>query len=124
MIHKLHFYLFNIAIGIVILVCLTASDARQIMQRSKPISQPLTIQCQCPYVQCHWYYDHQQSVPDHWIQVNGDLAVPADDWSVYGMITQRCGSDNYTYIITNPGTCMHSMCLYSSYLTFLHAKLS
>ena len=78
-------------------------------QLSKRIDQSLTIQCQCEDTSiCNWYYN-DQSVPSQWVQDNGDLLLPANDWNVYGVIIGQCGSEFYTNVITNPGMCILSM---------------
>jgi len=77
-------------------------------QLSKRINETLTIQCQCQDSSiCNWYHN-DQTVPNQWIQANGDLILPANDWSVYGIIIGQCGSENKTNVITNPGVvCMY-----------------
>ena len=70
----------------------------------KPISQPHTISCRCENASMgQWYYDNQQPVPDAWVQANGDIQLPADDWTTYGEVTCHCGSDTNTYTVLNPG---------------------
>ena len=70
---------------------------------SKWSYESLTIQCPCEDTSlCDWYHNNQ-SVPSQWIQPNGDLMLPANDWSVYGVIIAQCGLVNYTNVITNPG---------------------
>ena len=86
---------------IVLIYCtlLLASGA----QLSKRINESLTIECPCEDTSiCDWYHN-DQLVPSEWIQANGDLLLPANDWSVYGVIGGQCGSGNYTYMIINPG---------------------
>ena len=79
-----------------------ASGAQQ--EFLKRIDQSLTIQCQCEDTSiCNWYHN-DQSVPSQWVQDNGDLLLPANDWNVYGVIIGQCGSENYTNVIINPGT--------------------
>ena len=89
---------------IIALVCFTLflpSGA----QLSKRINQSLTIQCPCEDTSmCNWYHN-DQSVPSQWVENNGDLLLPANDWSVYGEIIGQCGSENFTNLITNPGMC-------------------
>ena len=74
------------------------------MSHFKSINQALTIPCHCEEaLQCRWYYQDQQAVPDNWVQENGDLYLPAGDWNVYGGITCYCGSDSNAYTVMNPG---------------------
>ena len=71
------------------------------ISRYKAINQPLTIPCHCEEgLQCRWYYQDQQAVPDYWVQANGNLDLPADDWTVYGGITRQCGSYSNVYTVT------------------------
>jgi len=96
----------KLLIGLIIYTLILLADGRPSTHQHKPINKPLVIPCECQDVSslCHWHYNDQRSVPDHWVQsVNGDLNLPADDWSVYGIITSQCGSDYYTYTIDNPG---------------------
>ena len=70
----------------------------------KPLNQPLPIPCHCEDASlCQWYYQDQQSVPDNWVQANGDLNLPAGDWTAYGGITCQCRSDSNAYMIMSPG---------------------
>ena len=72
-------------------------------QLSKRFNESLTIQCPCEDTSiCDWYHNNQ-SVPSQWVQANGDLMLPANDWNVYGVIIGWCGLVNYAYQITNPG---------------------
>ena len=89
-------------------------------QLSKRINQSLTIQCTCQNTSiCDWYHN-DQPVPSQWVQDNGDLMLPANDWSVYGVIIGQCGSDSFTNVITNPGKCLcNTVCLYSHLALYL-----
>ena len=76
---------------------------------SKRFNESLTIQCPCEDTSlCDWYHN-DQSVPSQWVQPNGDLMLPANDWSVYGVTIAQCGSVNYTNVITNPGMYVYVM---------------
>ena len=76
-------------------------------QLSKRFNESLTIQCPCEDRSiCDWYHNNQ-SVPSQWVQANGDLMLPANDWNVYGVIISWCGSVNYAYQITSPGMLVH-----------------
>ena len=96
-------------------------------QLSKRINQSLTIQCQCEDTSiCNWYHN-DQSVPSQWVQDNGGLLLPANDWNVYGVIINQCGSDFYTNNITNPGMCICNvsyLCCYSYVYAWLSVCLS
>ena len=96
------------AYSIIVLVYYTvilASGA----ELSKRFNESLTIQCPCEDTSlCDWYHN-DQSVPSQWVQPNGDLMLPANDWSVYGVIIAQCGSVNYTNVITNPGMYVYVM---------------
>ena len=88
-------------------------------QLSKKIDESLAIQCPCENTSiCNWYHNNQ-SVPIHWIQGNGSLLLPANDWSVYGVIIGQCASVNYTNLITNPG-----MCIVTYVVLVLHTYVS
>ncbi|XP_065888135.1 uncharacterized protein [Dysidea avara] len=56
----------------------------------------------CPH-HCLWSH-YGEAVPPHWIQSNGGLLLPANNWSVFGIITSQCddGSNMMNYDITNP----------------------
>ena len=72
-------------------------------QLSKRINESLTIQCPCKDTSiCNWYRSNQ-SVSSQWVQANGDLMLPANNWSMYGVIVGQCGTENYTYEIINSG---------------------
>ena len=76
---------------------------------SKWSYESLTIQCPCEDTSlCDWYRN-DQSVPSQWVQPNGDLMLPANDWSVYGVTIAQCGSVNYINVITNPGMYVYVM---------------
>ena len=71
------------------------------MSYSKPINRPFTLPCHCEEASlCRWYYQDQQSVPENWVQANGNLNLPVNDWTVYGGITRQCGSDSNIYTVT------------------------
>ena len=87
---------------------------------SKRFNESLTIQCPCEDTSlCDWYHN-DQSVPSEWVQPNGDLMLPANDWSVYGVIIAQCGSVNYTNVITNPGMYVYVI-LYQIYLRAMYS---
>ena len=89
-------------------------------QLSKRINQSLTIQCSCENISmCNWYHN-DQAVPSQWIQDNGDLLLPANDWSVYGIIIGQCGSENFTNLIINPGMCIAVSCSCISIYVIVH----
>jgi len=88
-------------IVLVVYCCLFLTKANG-TQLSKRFNETLTIQCQCEDApMCNWYHN-DQSVPNDWIQANGDLILPANDCSVYGVIIGQCRSENSTNVITNP----------------------
>ena len=89
-------------------------------QLSKRFNESLTIQCPCEDTSiCDWYHNNK-SVSSQWVQANGDLMLPANDWSVYGVIIGQCGKENYTYVIINPGKCM---CVYLCIMYYKYAGL-
>ena len=91
-------------------------------QRFKPINQSLTLTCHCEEASlCKWYYQDQLAVPDHWVQANGNLYLPADDWTVYGGITHQCGSDSNIHTVTVMNTGRHVVCLPVCVCVCVHA---
>ena len=93
-----------IGILIALILAVVISHSPNGMTLYKSINQPLIIPHQCENASMiQWYYDNQRPVPDSWVQSNGDLRLPAEDWTVYGGVTCHCGSDTHTYTIMSPG---------------------
>ena len=85
--------------SIIILVYHTVLLASGTEFLSKRINESLIIQCPCKNTSiCDW-----NLYPIQWVQANGDLLLPANDWSVYGVVGGNCGSVGFAYEITNPG---------------------
>jgi len=52
---------------------------------------------------CLWSH-YGKPVPHQWIQSNGDLLLPANNWSAFGAIASHCeDGTSVNYDITNPG---------------------
>ena len=93
-------------------------------QLSKRINESLTIQYPREDTSiCDWYHN-DQLVPSQWVQDNGDLMLPANDWSVYGVIISQCGSVNYTNVVINPGVYRILLFVCSKNVLLFHSSVS
>jgi len=52
---------------------------------------------------CLWLH-YGEIVPQKWVQSDGTLLLPDDDWSVFGTFRGQCeDGTSVSYVITNPG---------------------
>ena len=95
--HTMHKYFYLVAILLCCTFVVVIEGSRQF---TKAYSRSLTINSEC--LDGHWFINGKPPPPE-WVQSNGDLLLPANNWMTIGIVSLQCDSVTNIYEIMSPG---------------------
>ncbi|XP_065888179.1 uncharacterized protein [Dysidea avara] len=100
-------------IAAILLCCTFVVVIEGSRQFTKAYSRSLTINSEC--LDGHWFINGKPPPPE-WVQSNGDLLLPANNWMTIGIVSLQCDSVTNIYEIMSPGeTCEDCLLIYTSF---------
>jgi len=71
---------------------------------TKALDRTLLINTECSDAsQSQWFINHGEHAPPQWVQSDGNLLLPTDDWRAYGIVINQCGAVNNSYEVFGLG---------------------